>query len=308
MNELNEKAKAPIVRIGLSPARPDYGIGAYRTLMANTLLAASEEGGVNYIRVDDTNPIKHDDAHIEPLLRNYTSLIGESGVLNNIPENVYGAVETSLGISTLRQSKREDRYREATRNLISSGFAYPEDDIIYFDLDAFIHQFGDTVEQPYVGSKTGRSVNLRAWRGKGGVADSRFPIMTGSRALYHLATVIDDTDLGITHVIRGADKIDSQVPQDILRLAMGLEGVTHAYTKMMTKGENVSIRLQDLLQQGISIVAIRSYILSSLTGKPDTIYRSLEDAESDFDLKKIRPATDAYDAARMQNIHRKIRS
>lgn len=306
MNKYSENTESPVVRIGISPVRPDFSIGAYRTLIANTLLSSSE-GGVSYIRIDDTNPAKHDDAHIETLLQNYVSLVGDSEALSSAPDEMAGTQDLQIGIRALRQSYRSDRYREVADTLITNGFACEEGDTIYFNLEAFIDRFGDVLEQPYVGSKVGRLVNLRAWRGKDSEDDSKFPIMAGKRALYHLATVVDDVDLGVTHVIRGSDKIDTQVPQDILRRSMDFASVTHAYAKLMTKAEGESIRLHDILQQGISTVAIRSYILSSLTGRPDIIYHSLEDAAEDFDLKKVRPGTDKYDNARMQSIQRKLR-
>lgn len=301
-----ENLERVVTRVGISPVKPDYGIGAYRTLMANNLLSALSKDGQIFIRIDDTNPVQHFEANIHPLFENYYRLIGSYEDIRPTPASLQGIEPLPFGLNALRQSLRNEVYLKAAEDLRRNGFIIDNGGVAYFNLDHFIFSFGDQLEQPYAGSKSGRSISIRAWRGNGGDNDTKFPIMVDDRALYHLATVVDDDELGVTHVVRGSDKIDAQVPQDMLRKALGLNPIKHAYSKMMKNTGGQSIKLNTLIDQGVSIEAVRSYLLSSLTGRPDKIYHSLSDASKDFSLQKIKPSVDQYDTARMKSIQHKI--
>lgn len=50
---------------------------------------------------------------------------------------------------------------------------------------------------------------------------------------YHLATVVDDHHLGITHVVRGEDLLDATPQQIFLQQALGYETPSYAHTLLM---------------------------------------------------------------------------
>lgn len=132
----------------------------------------------------------------------------------------------------VRQSGRADRYREAAAGLLSRGKAYEDAGAIRF-------------------SEGGRATLLRA---------------DGS-ATYHLASVVDDAELGITHVIRGKDLLPSTPLHQTLTRALGSQPPEYIHHGLIlgADGAKLSKRhgassVADLREQGIPAEALRAYL------------------------------------------------
>ena len=86
-------------------------------------------------------------------------------------------------------------------------------------------------------------------------------------ATYQLATVVDDLDLGITHIIRGSDhRPNEEVQQRIARSLGGeLPDVIHHGLLLGADGKKLSKRAEhasvgDLRDEGIPATAVRAYL------------------------------------------------
>ena len=86
-------------------------------------------------------------------------------------------------------------------------------------------------------------------------------------ATYQLATVADDLELGITHVIRGSDHRPNEVPQQRIARAIGgeLPEVIHHGLLLGDDGKKLSKRhghaaVGDLRDDGIPAAAVRAYL------------------------------------------------
>jgi hypothetical protein len=86
-------------------------------------------------------------------------------------------------------------------------------------------------------------------------------------ATYQLATVADDLDLGITHVIRGSDHRPNEEVHRRIATALGgeLPEVIHHGLLLGDDGKKLSKRAQhssvaDLREEGIPAVAVRAYL------------------------------------------------
>ena len=86
-------------------------------------------------------------------------------------------------------------------------------------------------------------------------------------ATYQLATVADDLDLGITHVIRGSDHRPNEEPQRRIARAIGgeLPEVIHHGLLLGEDGKKLSKRhghasVADLRAEGIPAAAVRAYL------------------------------------------------
>ncbi len=86
-------------------------------------------------------------------------------------------------------------------------------------------------------------------------------------ATYQLATVVDDLDLGITHIIRGSDhRPNEEVQQRIARSLGGeLPEVIHHGLLLGDDGKKLSKRAEhasvsDLREEGIPAAAVRAYL------------------------------------------------
>jgi glutamyl/glutaminyl-tRNA synthetase len=86
-------------------------------------------------------------------------------------------------------------------------------------------------------------------------------------ATYQLATVVDDLELGITHVIRGSDHRPNEAPQRLLARALGgeLPQVVHHGLLVGEDGKKLSKRhgavsVAELRAEGIPAEALRAYL------------------------------------------------
>ncbi len=86
-------------------------------------------------------------------------------------------------------------------------------------------------------------------------------------ATYQLATVVDDLDLGITHIIRGSDHRPNEDVQQRIARALGAElpEVIHHGLLLGDDGKKLSKRAEhasvgDLRDEGIPATAVRAYL------------------------------------------------
>ena len=86
-------------------------------------------------------------------------------------------------------------------------------------------------------------------------------------ATYQLATVVDDLDLGITHIIRGSDHRPNEEVQQRIARALGgeLPEVIHHGLLLGDDGKKLSKRAEhasvaDLRDEGIPAAAVRAYL------------------------------------------------
>lgn len=87
------------------------------------------------------------------------------------------------------------------------------------------------------------------------------------RPTYHLATVVDDVDLRITHVIRGKDHLPNLDLHEAIARALGAEPPEYLHHGLLvgSDGRKLSKRhgaasLADLRRQGIPSEAVRAYL------------------------------------------------
>jgi hypothetical protein len=87
------------------------------------------------------------------------------------------------------------------------------------------------------------------------------------RPTYHLASVVDDVDLGITHVIRGKDHLANQALHEELTRALGARPPEYIHHGLILgpDGSKLSKRhgassLADLREEGFPAEAVRAYL------------------------------------------------
>ena len=99
------------------------------------------------------------------------------------------------------------------------------------------------------------------------------------RPTYQLASVVDDVDLGITHVIRGTDHLDNSALHAALTRALGAEPPEYIHHGLLLgpDGTKLSKRhgaasLADLRERGIPAEAVRAYLEELGLPKHDVHY------------------------------------
>jgi glutamyl-tRNA synthetase len=124
----------------------------------------------------------------------------------------------------------------------------------------------------------------------------------GQAPVYTLASVVDDVDLAITHVIRGEDHISNTAVQIQLCEAIGGTPPRYAHLSLLTdaKGEGLSKRLGSLSlatlrEEGIEAMAVNSLLARLGSSQPVEAKASLEAVLEGFELGHYSRGTPKFD-------------
>ncbi len=117
---------------------------------------------------------------------------------------------------------------------------------------------------------------------------------------YSIASVVDDIDFGITHIVRGEDHISNSAIHIQIFEALGAKFPKFSHVSLLkTKERNLSKRdggfdVKSLRQQGILPIVILSYL--SKLGSADAIHyeESVEKVIQNFALEKFSKSTCTY--------------
>ncbi|MBB5416613.1 tRNA glutamyl-Q(34) synthetase GluQRS [Paraburkholderia atlantica] len=193
------------------------------------------------------------------------------------PRTVPGAAEDILATlerfgmradeTPVWQSQRMARYQQALEQLKSTGVVYPCGCTRKEIADSLLHAHARNTTLAYPGTcRTGlHGKTARAWRLR--VPDGEPAVITfndrwqgpqtqnlatevGDFVLrraddqwaYQLAVVVDDADAGITHIVRGADLMDSTARQIYLQRCLGVATPEYLHVPVVTNehGEKLS--------------------------------------------------------------------
>jgi glutamyl-tRNA synthetase len=131
--------------------------------------------------------------------------------------------------------------------------------------------------------------------------------------LYGLASVVDDIDLGVSHVIRGEDHVTNTAPQIQLFKALGgaVPAFAHLALLVGREGESLSKRLGSLSLDGLRQDGIEALALSSLlarlgSAKPVVPATTLDALAADFSLDGFGRAPAHFDPDELKTLGARI--
>jgi len=131
--------------------------------------------------------------------------------------------------------------------------------------------------------------------------------------LYTLPSVVDDTDFGVSHIIRGDDHVTNTGVQIALFRALGAEPPAFGHHNLLTtiSGEGLSKRtgalsVSGLRESGIEPMAVAS--LAVLTGTSENIaaVRSLDELAARFDPSHTSKSASKFDPAELDVLNRTL--
>lgn len=131
--------------------------------------------------------------------------------------------------------------------------------------------------------------------------------------LYTLPSVVDDIDLGVTHVIRGDDHITNTGAQIALFRALGSEPPAFGHHNLLTAatGEGLSKRtgalsIKSLREDGIEPMAVAS--LATLIGTSDAVSAvpDMDALAADFDISRSSRSAAKFDPAELLVLNRSL--
>jgi glutamyl-tRNA synthetase len=286
-------------------------IGNLRAALFNYAIAR-QNGGIFVLRIDDTDPERSKDEYVE-------------GIKSDL---------TWLGLTWDRmeyQSRRMDRYGEAKQRLIDMGRLY-ECFETPTELD-LKRKKQLNMGKPPVYDRAALALSkdeknaLRAERGShwrfkldqhriewadGIIGDISIdaasvsdPVLfkNDGQILYTLASVVDDVEMGITDIVRGADHVTNTATQIQIIQALGGTVPHFAHHSLLTgpQGEALSKRLgtlslRDLRAQGIAPQAILSLMARLGSADPVELRANVDEVVAGFDLSKFGSAPTKFDA------------
>lgn len=128
-------------------------------------------------------------------------------------------------------------------------------------------------------------------------------IKDSGQFLYTLASVVDDTEMGITDVVRGSDHVTNTAVQIQIIEALGGAVPRFAHHSLLTgpNGEGLSKRLgslalRDMRAAGVEPMAILSLMARLGSSDPVELRTSPTEIVAGFDIKKFGAAPTKFDA------------
>jgi glutamyl-tRNA synthetase len=256
------------VRFAPSPTGALH-IGGARTALYNWLLAR-KEGGAFVLRIEDTDRERSTPENVEQIL------------------DALRWLELDTDEGPISQAERAPRHREQIDRLLADGHAYEDEGAVRLRVPGE----GETVVEDVIRGQVSFP--------HASIDDFVIARSDGS-ALYNLAVAVDDLDMGITHVIRGADHLSNTPRQAMVLKALGASPPVYAHLPLLhgTDHKKLSKRhgaasVQELREAGYLPEAVRNYIALLGWGlDASTTFMTTEQLIEGFSLDRVSksPAT-----------------
>jgi glutamyl-tRNA synthetase len=131
--------------------------------------------------------------------------------------------------------------------------------------------------------------------------------------LYTLASVVDDIDLGITHIIRGEDHVtNTGVQIDIFR-ALGARPPEFGHHSLLVAGDGSalskrlgSLGLASFREKGLEPMAVTGYVASLGLSEAPELAASMAEIAARFDLGKLSRAPARFDEMELEDLNARL--
>ncbi len=292
-------------------------IGGARTALFNWLYARAN-GGKMLLRIEDTDRARSTDEAVEALLDGLTWL---------------GITWDGEPVS---QFANGDRHRAVVEELLASGKAYkcyasqqeleemrekaraekrpPRYDGRWRDRDPSEAPEGVDPVVRIKAPQDGETVIDDAIQG-----EVRFPskdlddlilLRSDGSPTYMLAVVVDDHDMGVTHIVRGDDHLTNAARQKVIYEALGWDVPDMAHIPLIhgADGAKLSKRHGALGAEAYRAMgylpdALRNYLLRLGWAHGDQEFFTLEELDEIFKLSGIGKSPSRFDFAKLENMN-----
>src|SRR2546425_1036473 len=263
-------------RLRFAPSPTGYlHVGGARTALFNWLFARHSAGKF-LLRIEDTDKERSSDEHTRVILDGLTWL------------------GLDLDEEPVFQGARLKRHQEVADQLLSENKAYADEGAIRLRVPQGEIAWNDAVHGPI--SFQGEDIK-------------DFVILRSDRTpLYNHAVVVDDLDMRITHVLRGADHISNTPKQIALYQALGAPLPVFAHVPMINgpDGKKLSKRhgataVGDYQHLGILPAAMRNF-LALLGWSPggDREIMTMDEMVQLFSFEGIQKKSAIFDMTKLE--------
>lgn len=302
------------IRTRFAPSPTGYlHVGGARTALYSWLVAR-KSGGKFILRIEDTDRERSTQESIDAILD------GMKWLGLGWDEGPY------------YQSERMDRYREVIRKLLEEDKAYycycskeeldemREAAMASGDKPRYNGKYRDfTGELPagidpvvrFKNPPDGNVVFDDQVRGRISISNTELDDLIIARAdgtpTYNFTVVVDDWDMGITHVVRGDDHVNNTPRQINILQALGAEPPVYAHVPMILgdDGKRLSKRhgavsVMQYKEEGYLPEALLNYLVRLGWSHGDEEIFSLDQMIEKFDIKDVNRAAASFNTEKLQ--------
>lgn len=331
------EASEKTVRVRFAPSPTGYlHVGGLRTALYNYLFA-KKQGGTFILRIEDTDRKRLVPGAIEALIKT----LHEMGIFYEEGEYLEGETLTTKGdAGPYTQSERLSLYREYTEQLIRAGHAYycfctqeridglraeqaqnkqaPRYDkhclaLSTEERDQKLKESTPYVVRLNISPERGVILFEDLVRGKVSIhakdIDDQVLMKSDGFPTYHLANVVDDHLMGITHVIRAEEWLPSTPKHLLLYEAFGWTAPLFAHLPLLLNPDKSKlskrqgdVAVEDYLKKGYLRETLVNFValLGWNPGKGSTqeIF-SLEELVEAFDFSQIHKSGAVFDLKKL---------
>ena len=328
MTETSASDSRPVrVRVAPSPTGDPHVGTAYMSLF--NLAFARQQGGRFVLRIEDTDRARFQEGseqQVYDTLR-WLGLDWDEGPDKGGPYAPY------------RQSERLDTYRPYVDKLLESGHAYycwctPErltqmrerqqklklatgyDRLCYGKTEAERAELPGFSPNPVVRMFIPDDVPLEfddvvRGRTKAPRPDDQVILKADGFPTYHLAVVVDDHEMGITHMVRGEEWISSTPKQILLYQWLGLPLPKFVHMPLLrnpdkqrskiSKRKNPAARLTWFVEEGFLPEALRNFLALVGYSMPDLREKfTFEEMSESFDWARVSETGGVFDIEKLK--------
>ena len=286
------------VRVRFAPSPTGFlHIGGARTALFNWLYAR-HTGGTFILRIEDTDTARNTREAVEVILNGmrWLGLEWDEGPSTG---DVHGSSTGNHG--PYFQSQRAAIYRRRLDELKEKGLAYEHDVAVKFKMTREPVVIPDLV----VGDVTRELTDREK-------LDPDFVIVrSDGQPVFHFVNVVDDLEMGVTHVIRGEDHLSNTAKHIALVRAFGVEPPKYAHiplilnqdgTKMSKRDQGAS--LTSYMEEGFAPEAVVNYLcLLGWSPKENREVMPVQDVVRMFDLPQILRHNARFDLDKLHWLH-----
>jgi len=290
-------------------------IGGARTALFNWLYARGR-GGKFLLRIEDTDRARSTPEATEAILKGMAWLgLDHDGEI-------------------VSQFENAPRHAEVANELLAAGKAYKcfatQDEITAFreaakaegrstlyrspwrDADPASHPdapFVIRIKAPLEGTTVIRDQVQGDVTIRNDQLDDMILLRSGGTPVYMLAVVVDDHDMGVTHVVRGDDHLNNAARQMMIYEAMGWDVPVWAHIPLIhgADGKKLSKRhgalgAQEYQVMGYPAAGMRNYLARLGWSHGDDEFFTDAQAQEWFDLDGIRKSPAQFDLKKLENL------
>jgi glutamyl-tRNA synthetase len=269
-------------RVRFAPSPTGYlHIGGARTALFNWLYAR-HTGGTFVLRIEDTDAARNSQEAVDVIL-NGLRWLGLDWDEGPITGDATGPSKGDRG--PYFQSQRKANYLARAEALLSRNLAYEKEGAIRFRMTREPVIIPDLVVGDVVRPLTDREELDPDW----------VLIRSDGQPVFHFVNVVDDLEMGITHVIRGEDHLSNTAKHIALFNAFGVRPPHYAHIPLILNADGSKMSKRDkgasmtsYMDDGFLAEAVNNYLcLLGWSPKDNLEKMPMKDVIERFDLPQI---------------------